>query len=154
MKPSAQWNENLHISREGNFIGAFGVTWMPRAPFVLPFCCWIRWIEWVLELDDLSTFLTKLTLVLSVVLHQLCQSRKLLARIQVIVVACILYLYVCYFPVPSGMTETKLHAKGVHTISSDKSAQKHFGLLTRSSWILLHSKNGKRNAQTVAYVSQ
>ncbi len=51
-------------------------------------------VEWVLELDDMAVPLTQKILLFSVILHQLGQSGKLLASVQVVVVARVLDLNV------------------------------------------------------------
>lgn len=44
-------------------------------------------VEWVLELDDMAVPLAQQILLLCVILHQLGQCGKLLASVQVVVVA-------------------------------------------------------------------
>lgn len=51
-------------------------------------------VEWVLELDDMAVPLTQEILLFSVILHQLGQRGKLLASVQVVVVARVLDLNV------------------------------------------------------------
>lgn len=59
-------------------------------------------VEGVLELDDVAVPLSQQVLLLGVVLHQLGQRGKLLAAIQVIVVARVLDLDVGHLIVPPG----------------------------------------------------
>lgn len=50
----------------------------------------VRTVEGILELNNVSVFLFELPMMLHVILHQLCQSGKLLPTIKVIVVSCVL----------------------------------------------------------------
>lgn len=59
-------------------------------------------VEGVLELDDVAVPLSQQVLLLGVVLHQLGQRGKLLAAVQVIVVARVLDLDVGHLIVPPG----------------------------------------------------
>lgn len=57
-------------------------------PFTLqrpsPLAGGVRAVQWVLEVDDGAVSVLQDALLLSVILHQLCQRRKLLPSIQVI----------------------------------------------------------------------
>lgn len=67
-----------------------------------PFRGGVLAVEGVLELDDVAVPLPQQVLLLGVVLHQLGQRGKLLAAVQVIVVARVLDLDVGHLIVPPG----------------------------------------------------
>ena len=63
-------------------------------------------VEWILEFNDVAVPLTQEILLLSVILHQLGQSGKLLATVKVIVVTRVLDLNVGHLIVPPAQNET------------------------------------------------
>ena len=72
-----------------------------------PLCGRVSTVEGILEFNHFSILFPQLTLVLHIVLHQLCQSGKLLPAIQVIEVSHILNLDVCDLPIPPKRLKTK-----------------------------------------------
>lgn len=71
-------------------------------------------IEWVLELDDMAVPLAQKILLLGVILHQLGQRGKLLATIEVVVVAGVLDLYVGHLITPPKQKKSTLNTQ-LHT---------------------------------------
>lgn len=98
--PVLQCGTSGKTSREGLPRAAAGTA----APIglSLPLRGRVLAVQGVFQLDDIAVLLPQQPLLLSVVLHQLCEGGKLLPSIQVIVIPCVLDLNVRHLIVPPG----------------------------------------------------
>lgn len=87
----------------------------------------VRTVEWILELNNISVFLFQLPMMLHVILHQLCQSGKLLPAVKVVVVSCVLDLNVgdgSISPAEKAQSFRETSPSGAQTDSNRKPLKK------------------------------